>query len=225
MILLLGTDAAGKDHVARILVDMIHECGGEAHKRRGFFSAGYSRTKDSTQKSLLHYAAERAFLVLFRPLCFMIPIVLFFLVRLDLWLFRRPEGKLIIVGYHGLRALAFYLAQAKEEDGKSAIPSYIRRVFAKVRGQMGLKAIVLDVDEVIRKRRIDARSEKGKEDFFDRYMLNHPQQSERIERSLVSVSQVLLGAARLTNNDLQESEIRERLVDILYQPQNKNGGR
>ena len=209
--LLLGTDAAGKDYVANILAKMIHEGGGIVQKRRGFFSANSSRMKDSTKKSFFDYAQERLFLALYVPLAPLMPMFLHGLMLFDMARYRQPESKLIVIGHHGLRALAFHLARNEKTASSFLLPAYLRKTIGLMRKKTRAHVIVIDVNESIRQRRISDRVAAGREDFLDIYMVLNRARADRIEGSLVRVATELMGGAKLTNDDLPEKDIRSFL--------------
>lgn len=212
VVLILGTDAAGKDHVANILADMIHEVGGEVQKRRGFLSGSPSRTKDSTKKSLWQHAQELVFLSLYARVGPLLPLAVCGVARLDAMRFKEPERKLIVVGHHGLRALAFYLGDKPERRAALALSGCLENAFQAMRERTNLHTIVIDIHHDVRKQRLTARGATGDQDFFDRYMLKHVGLGERIEASLVNLAQKYLDATLITNNDLSEQEIRAKLA-------------
>lgn len=221
VILLLGTDAAGKDYVANILSEMIHEAGGDVQKRRGFFSSKSSRTKDSTRKSLLSHAQEILFLALYPWVGALLPLMLTGLIRLDMRRYVKTDKKLIVVGHHGLRALAFHLGYSSKSRNSFAVPEHLKKAFQLMQRKTQAHIIVLDVHNDVRRRRLLSRAEKGKHDYFDRYMLAHSARSERIEACLVRVASELFGGTLLENNDLGETDLRRRLFLSFAAPKDR----
>jgi hypothetical protein len=217
VILILGTDAAGKDHVANILSHMIREGGGHVQKRRGFFSATPSRTKDSTKKSLIDYAQERLFLATHGLIAPLMPALVGGVLLGDRLFFSRPDHKLIIIGHHALRALAFHLGRSKKSASSFCLPDYLKNTIGQTREAVNPHVIVLDVDEKIRRRRISDRVATGTEDYLDKYMVLHRERADRIEHCLVRVATELMGAHLLTNNDLPEKAIRAFLENSFRQ--------
>lgn len=215
--LLLGADASGKDYVANILAGMIREAGGAVQKRRGFLSSRPCASLDSTNKGWLDYAKERAFLLLYPHMGFVMPRLVDMVLRWDLRRFEKPNEKLIIVGHHALRAMAFHLGAERARAGSFSVPDYFGRSLAEMRAMNGFHTIVLDISPDVRADRFEARGE-GKQDYFDRYMAQDPARSERIEDALVWLAQTHLGAAKLENNNLNRGQIGDWLKQ-QFQPQ------
>lgn len=213
VILVLGTDAAGKDHVANLLVEMIRDSGGEAEKRKRFFSGEATEAASSEKKSFVDTLQEKAFLLLFERLGFLLPFLMSCVIRWDLKRFQPPahEKKLVVVGHNALRALAFHMGQRFWDSSHQQLPWYLRSALAKMKRATGAHVIVLDVEDGIRKARINARLANGSEDTFDRYMHSDGERSERIEASLVSLACSQLGATLIENNDLDADELQSML--------------
>jgi hypothetical protein len=212
VILLLGTDASGKDHVAGIIETMIAQAGGTAEKRRRFFSGAITREASSTGKNWLDTLQEVLFLSLHALLGPLLPRLLDLLIRRDLQRFRRPAGKLVVVGHNGLRGLAFHFGNSRRSTGPILLPPYLQRTFARLRAETGAHIIVLDVEDHIRKRRIADRLATGQADRFDRYMAADGRRSERIEACLVDLVCRHLGGVLIANNDLSDEELQERIL-------------
>lgn len=210
VILLLGTDAAGKDHVANLLVEMIRESGGEVEKRKRFFSGEQSEAASSEKKSFFDTLQEKGFLLLFERLGFMLPFLMSCIIRWDLKRFQPPEHekKLVVVGHNALRAMAFHMGQRYWDSSHQKLPRHLRSALKKMKRETGAHVIVLDVEDHIRKARINARLANGSEDTFDKYMHSDGERSERIEASLVNLARTQLGATLIENNDLSGEELR-----------------
>lgn len=212
VILLLGTDASGKDHVANILVKMIEEAGGVAEKRQRFFGGRSTRAASSENKGFLDTLQERVFLVLFSRLGFLLPLLLSIITRWDLWRYRRPAGKnLVVVGHNGLRALAFHLGHRFTSAADIRLPGYLASTLQRVRKRTGAHVIVLDVEDHVRRKRIAARLAEGAEDTFDRYMNSDSARGEHIEACLVHLVLDYLDGRLIENNDLSENELKMRM--------------
>lgn len=211
VILVIGTDASGKDYIAKVLEDMIRESGGEVEKRKRFFSGSVTTAVCSTNKGLLDRAQEALFLALYPFFGSLILLVFSLWTRWDIYKFRAPQKKLIVVGHNGLRALAFYWARHMTADGGFSIPSFLKRTFSFLIEKTGAHVIVLDVDHDVRQQRINDRVETGLADNFDLYMLENSERSEAIESCLVKGAQELLGATLMINNNLKVEELRDRL--------------
>lgn len=214
VILVLGTDAAGKDHVANLLVEMIRESGGEVEKRKRYFSGETTEAASSENKSLFDTLQEKAFLLLFERLGFMLPFLMGSVIRWDLKRYQPPayERKLVVVGHNALRALAFHMGQRFWDSSHQKLPWHLRSALSKMKNGTGAHVIVLDVEDHVRKARIDARLASGSEDTFDRYMHSDGERSERIEACLVHLARTQLGATLIENNDLSTEELRTVLM-------------
>ncbi len=212
VILLLGTDASGKDYVATVLTDMIREAGGDVEKRQRFLSGKAYRATSSSRKDFLDTLQEKTFLLLFRRLGFLLPLLVSLIIFWDYRRFRLPgEKKLVVVGHNGLRALAFYLGHRFSSVEQIRIPWYLTSAFNKMKSATHAHIIVLDVDDHIRKKRINARLSAGSEDTFDRYMHSDSERSERIEACLVHIALKYLDGRLLENNDLTDDTLREMM--------------
>lgn len=211
VLLLLGTDAAGKDHVAGILETMIREAGGEVEKRRRFFSGAVTVEASSTDKGLLDTVQEILFLLLLPPLGGLLPFLVNRLILRDIRRFARPAKKLIVVGHNGLRALAFYLGHSRRLSAERRLPGYLIDTLQLLRQKTGAHIIVLDVEDHIRKQRIGERLASGKADKFDQYMAADGSRSERIESALMHLAMQHMAGVLITNNDLTEEELRNEI--------------
>ncbi|NCC04536.1 MAG: hypothetical protein EOM37_10955 [Proteobacteria bacterium] len=215
VILVIGTDASGKDHVTNILENMIREAGGEVEKRKRFFCGATTKEVYSTNKGFLDRAQEALFLAFYPFVGRLMPLIFSLWTRRDAIRFRGPRKKLIIVGHNGLRALAFYWARQTTPRGELLVSDSLRHTFSLVKEKTGAHVLVLDVDHSVRQQRINARVEKGLADRFDLYMLENPERSEAIEACLVKGAQELWDAKLLINNDLTDEELRDRLRYLL----------
>ncbi len=210
-ILLLGTDASGKNHVANFMADMIAASGHTVEKRDGWLSKEAADIVSSEDKSSFDLMKEQAFITAFRVTKSMIPLLAGLLVRLDLIRFRRSNRRTIVIGHHAFRVLAFYLGHVCQREEEIIIPGYLDRILRAIVPATGVKSIVLDIDDRIRKQRIARRQAEGKADVFDRYMAEDGVRSERIENYLVWLSRRYLNAYVLENNDLDERELADEI--------------
>lgn len=215
VILLIGTDASGKDHIANVLEKMICDEGGLVEKRMRFFSASPTRQKTSTNKNIWDNFQEVVFLNVYRYLGPLLPLLLTGLLFYDLYRYRRADKKLVVVGHNCLRALAFYWAEHLRPDGSLIIPNYLNYAFSKLKEKTGVEVLVLDVSHHIRKKRIMRRVEQGLADRFDLYMLSDPVRSERIEACLVLGAVSLLQANLMMNDDICDDEVKATLDKIF----------
>jgi len=211
IVLIIGTDASGKDHIAAIVEKMIREAGGEVEKRKRFLAGRRTLRQSSAAKSWFELCLERGFLFCFPYLGWMLPWFAALLLRRDLRKLRLPSGKLVIVGHNCLRGLAFYWGHRYASVENIRISAKLEEVLVKMGKLPGLHTLVLDVDDSLRQSRIKAREMCGQADFFDRYLAMHQEKSERIESMLVWLCKHYLNAQLIENNDLGEAELR-RLI-------------
>lgn len=212
VVLIMGTDAAGKDHVANIVAKMITEAGGAVEKRKRFLTGKVTRKASSTDKHPFELYLERVFLLLHPSLGFLLPTALNLLLKYDLNSFSRPDKKLIIVGHNCLRGLAFHWGHACAGTDQIRVPPGLQATLARMRSLAGLHPLVLDVDDRIRKARIRTRLALGEADYFDRYMAENSARAERIEAVLVWLTLEYLNGQLIENNDLSEVELRKHIA-------------
>lgn len=210
--LILGTDAAGKDHVANIVCDMIAEAGGVAQKRKHFLTGKATRAASSTGKGSLSLLAEKSFLALYPALFCLLPLGLTWLLRFDVAVFRQPQERLVIIGHNCLRGLAFHYGQRHGSPHEAVLPKRLVQALAALRCLPGLHTIVLDVDDTVRQARITRRRDLGQVDNFDLYMAGDSVRSERIEAMLVWLCGRHLNAQLIVNNDCSEEQLRALIV-------------
>jgi hypothetical protein len=217
-ILLLGTDASGKDYVANVLTDLIREAGGEVEKRQRFFGGKTISAASSEDKGFFDTLQEKTFLLLFQRLGFLMPLLVSLIIFWDSRRFRLPvEKKLVVVGHNALRALAFHLGHRFDSAEQIRLPWYLIRALNTMKRATHAHIIVLDVDDHIRKKRIAARLSEGSEDTFDRYMHSDSERSERIEACLVQLVLKYLDGRLLENNDLPDDTLKEMMHDAFPQ--------
>lgn len=212
VILLLGTDASGKDHVANVLMKMIHDSGGEVEKRQRFFSGTPTRAVSSEGKGAFETLQEKLFLRFFKHLGPILPMLVSLVTLWDLRRFRLPkEKKLVVIGHNCMRALGFYLAHNFKSPEQIRLPWYLVRVIETLLSKTEVHVIALDVEDHVRKQRIAKRISEGAEDEFDKYMHKDGDRSEHIEACLVYLSLKYLEGQLIENNDLTEEELRDLL--------------
>lgn len=212
-ILILGTDASGKDHVANLLIRMIVEAGGAAEKRARYFSGSATREVDSSAKGWWDTAQATIFLMVFRSLGLLMPLVVTVILRWDIFRYRPPAAKkLVVVGHNGLRALAFHYGVSGSAPKNILLPRYLIAALHQLRERTRVQVIVLDVADQVRQQRLAARLADGSEDTFDQYMRRNSRRSERIEAALVHLAVNGLGGWLIENNDLPEHELRRQLL-------------
>lgn len=212
VILVIGTDASGKDHVANLVVRMLEEQGETVEKRKRFLSGKVTKEATSEGKSRVETFLEKSFLTLYPHLGPILPVTLNMINKLDLLLFRKPEKKLVVVGHNGLRGLAFYLSKKVHPVKGLQIPAYIAFTLKKFVLNHHVHTIILDVEDSTRKQRIQERVARGADDQFDNYMLQDGQRSELIESCLVDMVTKHLNGTLIKNDDLSEQELRKQIL-------------
>ncbi|WP_028586080.1 P-loop NTPase family protein [Desulfogranum mediterraneum] len=211
LILIVGTDAAGKDHLARIVEEMILEAGYPVEKRKRLLCGKLTREHSSSAKSWFELCLEKAFIRCFPSARRWLPWLLTLLLRRDIRRFSHPQKKVVIVGHNYLRGLALSWGHPAHSQWPRHISPLLEQTLAEMRALPGFHAIVLDVDDAIRKKRISRRLALGEADNFDCYMAEDRERSERIEEILVQLVKDHLGGQLIRNNDLTEKELRTLL--------------
>lgn len=207
-LLILGTDLAGKDHCANVVTDAAAAAGIRVERRRGRFSACADSRRTSEGKGFVKLCLEWLFLATLPLYRRLLPYLLALLIRGDLWLFRPPAGgALLLVSHTGLRLLAFCLGHTFATTGEIRLPAVVDRALRQIVPATGVTTIVLDVEHRVRAARLAKRRRRGTVDFFDRYLAEDPERSERIESFLVWLAVTYLGAVRIENNDLADAEL------------------
>ncbi len=215
-IVLLGTDASGKDFIAEQLQKMIAEEGVVVEKRKRFLSGSVTAETSSTKKGFLDTLQEKAFLTLYPHMGPLLPFLLGQLILMDLRRFKKPGGKkLLVVGHNALRALAFHFGQTEKTANAFNVPPYLDRILSKLKDDSGACFIVLDVAADVRAARLKMRAKASEMDLFDKYMHDDPARSERIEDCLIRLVTEKLGGSLMMNNDPNEPEIRSNLRKVF----------
>ena len=217
-LLILGTDAAGKDYVAEFLIRRWRAAGYPIEKRAGGFAAPAADTRSSSErKGRWGRFQERAFLKLFPLLRPLLPAVARLLLARDRRRFRPSPVPLVVVSHTALRLLALILGQHREGwaglPNRPALESTLRAV-----PPLGTTVLVLDITHATRHRRIAARIRSGTADPFDNYMLGDPDRAEHIERCLVEIATRYLNAALIENDDLDDATLERELERALGRP-------
>ena len=218
VLLVLGTDAAGKDYVAEFLIRRWRAAGHRVEKRAGGFVAPAADARSSSErKGSWGRFQERAFLGLFPLLRPLLPAVAGCFLPPDRRRFRPSAVPLVVVSHTALRLLALVLGQ--ERDGWIALgrrPALARALRAVA--PPGTMVVVLDVAPETRRRRIAARIQSGTVDPFDHYMLADPERAERIEGCLVELATHYLNATVIGNDDLDDAALEGELARALGAP-------
>ena len=215
VLLILGTDAAGKDYVADFLVRRWQARGHLLEKRAGAFAgAAVDARSSSARKGRWGRFQERVFLTLFplvRPLT---PYLAQKLLARDQQRFRPADRPLVVVSHTALRLLAFAYGPIIPPPPLS--PALGQALHA-LQATTSATTIVLDIDPAIRQQRIGARVRQGTVDPFDHYMQADVERAERIERYLVTLAIEYLQAGVIENNHLTDDALEMALADALLQ--------
>lgn len=205
-VILLGTDASGKNHVAQVWVQQLQTLGCSWEIREGRLSSKPVSDAASDSKSFFSLQAEQWFLRLFPLLKPLLPLALTWIMRWDAARFRPGTKPLLLISHNALRILALCLGQGTSNKIKPIGASLIRAIKGLQSSSQAL-VIVLDIDHHIRTSRIQKRLQQDDVDPFDRYMAADSERSERIEDSLVQLAMTHFGAALIENNDLSNEEL------------------
>lgn len=208
-LLIIGTDAAGKDYIADFITRTLQAAGHLVEKRQGGFSKPSTDTVTSENKGFLDLFKEKTFLATFRYNQVLLPYMLTGIIRKDLRRFEKSPDKLIVISHTPLRLLAFYLGHRFSEIHRIRIPKPLDRALRSILPVTGAKTIVLDIADHIRKGRIARRMSSGTVDNFDRYMAEDEVRSERIEAFLVWLARKYLNAVVIENNDLEDADLSD----------------
>ncbi len=213
VLLVLGTDASGKNHVANLIVSMLERSGRRVEKREGGFSKRRTDATSSEDKGPIRLLLEQSFLTTFPVNRGWLPLLLTALIARDLKRFRPVEGTTVLVISHtALRILAFILGHRFRRTGEIRIPRHLDLVLRHMVPVTGAKTIVLDIADEIRRKRIDLRRRSGTMDNFDRYMALDPVRSERIEHFLVWLAKRYLNAVVIENDDLDDAALTTEVL-------------
>jgi hypothetical protein len=212
LLLILGTDLAGKDHFANVVADAAESAGIAVERRRGAFSGRPAEQRTSEHKSLYALWLERLFLATLPLHCRLLPYVTAWLLLLDLRRFSQPqETSVLVVSHTALRLLAFALGHRFERTAQIQLPAITRRALEAIVPATSAVTVALDIDHRIREKRVAERVRRGTVDHFDRYMASESARSERIEQFLVWIGQTFLNAITIVNNDLSDAELLAQL--------------
>jgi thymidylate kinase len=206
VLLILGMDGSGKNYAANLASEYISNAGFAVEKRERKLSGKPTDVTTSEDKNWFDLASEKLFLYLFPYFKTAVPFVVYLLLKKDLNAFRKNKSSkiAIVIGHTALRLLAFYLGHVYQNSSDIKIPQYLERTLNSMVTKTGVKTIVLDIENQIRRKRIAIRAAKGKMDNMDRYMADprNIELSERIEAFLVWIATKYLQAIKIDNNDL-----------------------
>jgi len=215
VLLILGTDAAGKDYVVESLIGRWRAAGHRVEKRTGKLAAPAADARSSSErKGRWGRFQERAFLGLFPLLRPVLPAVARLLLARDRRRFRPSAVPLVVVSHTALRLLALVLGQHREGWTALARRPVLERTL-RATPPPGTTVVVLDVAPATRRRRIGARIRSGTVDPFDRYMLADPDRAEHSEHCLVELATRYLNAALIANDDLDDEALERELERAL----------
>lgn len=204
-ILLLGTDAAGKNHVAEVWLRRLGELGVSVELHEGWLAGRPSDPEAVDEKSFFSHLAEQTFLRVFPLIGWVMPLALNVLIWLDGRRFSVDGTRRLVVSHSALRILAFTLGARGR--GIESLPASSRRIVRDFHRRSGATVLVLDVDPEVRQQRLQARLDRGGADPFDRYMLADPVRSERIEACLVQLAVRHMDAHLIVNNQLDDEAL------------------
>lgn len=207
-LLILGTDMAGKDHCANVVADAAQAAGIVLERRRGALSARPNQQRTSEDKGFIRLGLEWVFLVTLPLHCRLLPLLTTLLILRDVRRFRRPnQASVLVVSHTAIRLLAFALGHLFFRVEDIRLPALTIRALRAIPTTTGARVVVLDIDHAVRAQRLAQRGDRGTLDYFDRYMGQDPQRSERIEAFLVWLGLTYLGAVRVANNNLGDTEL------------------
>ncbi len=217
ILLILGTDASGKNYVANLIADILEKSGQGFEKRDGWFSNKAANIISSEDKTQIDLLKEKIFLSTFHLTKFLIPFLINLLIKKDLRKFKKSGKKIIVISHTGFRILAFYLGHIYDCKENIRLPRYLDRTLRSVLTVTGSKTIVLDIADKVRQKRIAKRAASGKADNFDKYMAKDNIRSERIESFLVWLAETYLNAVKIENDDLNDEELSFQIYQAFYE--------
>jgi len=207
-LLILGTDAAGKNHIANFIAAMLESSGFKAEKREGGFSTPVTDAVSSEDKGPLALLKERVFLLTFPLSKYILPFLITFLIITDLKKHASSEKISIIISHTPIRVLTFYLGHIFKKEKDIRLPLFLEKALKAIQPETRARTIVLDINDTVRKDRIAKRTRSGKVDCFDQNMAKDGVRSERIESFLVWIGAKYLDTVKIDNNDLTDDELK-----------------
>lgn len=203
-ILILGTDAAGKNYLGQLLFQKIRATGMPCAFRERRLSAADNGGEEK-DKSAISHLAERVFISAYPLLSPILPYVVNGLITLDLALLKATHHSQIIVSHNALRLAAFNLGHKYQNEDDLVVPSATERLLKQLKSALNGDVVVLDVSHETRLKRVKKRGESS--DAFDDYLTTRPELSERIEAYMIHLACTYLDASLIENNDLEEHEL------------------
>ncbi|MGB0867767.1 MAG: hypothetical protein ACPGSC_14745, partial [Granulosicoccaceae bacterium] len=203
-ILILGTDAAGKNYVGQLILRQLRAAGLPAAFRERRLS-GRDNGGVEKDKSAFGHLAEWAFVRTYPLTQVLMPWVVDILLQLDLVRTKSGEQAEIIVSHTALRLAAFDLGHKYACVSQVQVPARTQKLLRQLYRRLDGDTIVLDIAHATRRQRVQARGDTS--DPFDRYLAARPELSERIEACMVHLATEHLDASLIENNDLSEQEL------------------
>lgn len=210
-IVLLGTDASGKNHVARVWAQRMTELGLAPILQEGWLGSAPVAPDLDEAKSWFSHLAERTFLFVYPWIAWGMPFALNLLIHRDIRRFPADDRRRLVVSHSALRILAFCLGA--RGHGIDTLSESTRHAVRELYKRSRALVIVLDVDHEVRRRRIEARVAEADADPFDRFMLADPVRSERIEACLVGLAVEHMDAHLIINNSLGDEALWAQLKE------------
>lgn len=217
-ILLLGTDASGKNHVAAVWAHKFRQQNTHLDIREGWLNAKPVALGVDDAKSSFSKFAEACFINVFPILKWFLPPILSLLLLWDSLRFRKPKTHLLVVSHKALRILAFTFGQKTPLGQTPTLPRYLQKALGTLKQTYQGTAFVLDVEPDVRMARIRARLEENDADPFDLFMAKDSVRSEQIEACLISITTTYLGAHLIENNQLSDDALWQAFQTGLNNP-------
>jgi hypothetical protein len=209
-VLILGTDAAGKDHVARLIQAHLQGMGAFPEKRRGWLSAPACEADSSEHKGPGRLFAERLFLRIYPLIAWVLPPALTLCILADVLIYRTlRRGPTMLVSHTALRLLAFHMGH----DDAFRMPAHLGKALATLRG-LGLQTLFVTTEREVRLGRIHDRIRRDKVDHFDLYMVRRPRHGERVTDALERIAVDFLHAHTIRNDAHGDAHIALALHEI-----------
>ena len=210
LVLILGTDASGKDHVARLALAHLQGAGVCLEKRRGWLSAPACAADSSEHKGPARLFAERLFLRIYPLIAWALPTALTMCILADVRTYRLLRRRpVMLVSHTALRLLAFHMGH----DDAFRMPAHLGKALATLRGQ-GLQTLFVTTERDVRLGRIHDRIRRDKVDHFDLYMARRPRHGERVTDALERIAVEHLRARTIPNDAHGDEHIAAALEEI-----------
>lgn len=213
-LLILGTDAAGKNYSGQLIFKRLREAGVHCAFRERRLSAKDNGGVEK-DKSALGHLAEHVFVQSYPILKPLMPLLVNALLRLDLISSQTSDGAQVIVSHTALRLAAFDLGHKCKDPAEAVIPSATISLLQQLKDKHNGDTIVLDISHQTRLKRVNARGESS--DAFDRYLAAQPELSERIEACMVHLALEFLDATLIENDDLSEEDLLTAVAEASPQ--------